>query len=80
MSIDKQTIVGFICDNYNISESDVDGDTDLFSSGILDSFSMLDLVSYVEKTAGIRFGVLDLNLDNISTIEKILNYVAKKTK
>jgi acyl carrier protein len=78
MAIDERQIVKFLCDNFNLSETDFDERTELFATGILDSFSMLDLVAYVEETAGIKFGVLDLNLDNLSTIEKILAYVARK--
>ena len=78
MSIDKGTIKKFLCENFNLAESDLDEKTELFATGILDSFSMLDLVSYIEESAGIKFGILDLNLDNLSTIEKILAYLSKK--
>ncbi len=80
MNIDKGTITRFLCDNFNLSESDFDERTELFATGILDSFSMLDLVSYIEEGAGIKFGILDMNLENLSTIEHILAYISRKGK
>lgn len=71
----KQQIINYIVDTYGIDPSDFDDNTSLFSSGILDSFNMVELVSFVEETAGIRFGVLDLNLDNLDDVGRILRYV-----
>ena len=78
MTIDKQTIITYLSDNFNIEESEVDETTSLFSSRILDSFSMVELVSFIEETAGVKFGVLELNLDNLDTIENIIRFVEKK--
>lgn len=56
----------------------VDGDTLLFSSGVLDSFVMIDLLTFVESAAGIRFGPTDVTLDNLDSLNRILGFVESK--
>ena len=46
---DEQKLRLFICDLVDIDESDLQKDDALFSSGIIDSFNLLDLVSFVEN-------------------------------
>jgi acyl carrier protein len=79
MPINKEQIVTYLSQNFNIEESELDETTSLFSSRILDSFSMVELVSFIEETAGIKFGVLELNLENLDTIQNIMRFVEKKT-
>ena len=49
----------------------------LFSSGLLDSFSMVDLLSFVEDLAGRRIRVVDVNLDNLDSIDRIVALVER---
>jgi acyl carrier protein len=79
MSINKQQIITYLSENFRIEESELDETTSLFSSRILDSFSMVELVTFIEETAGIKFGVLELNLENLDTIQNIIRFVEKKT-
>jgi acyl carrier protein len=51
---------------------------DLFESNILDSFSILELVTNLESNFKIDIPVEDLNLENLSTIRKIAKYVDMK--
>jgi D-alanine--poly(phosphoribitol) ligase subunit 2 len=53
-------------------------DLDLFESDILDSFSILELVTNLESNFKIDIPVEDLNLENLSTIRKIAKYVDMK--
>ncbi len=51
------------------------GDSTLFSSGLLDSVAMLDLIVYVEATAGIEIRPEDVTLDNFDTPDRIVRFV-----
>ncbi len=53
-------------------------DLDLFESNILDSFSILELVTNLESNFKIDIPVEDLNLENLSTIRNIAKYVDMK--
>ena len=41
---------------------------------------MVDLVAWIEGEAGITFGPLDINLDNLDSIERILGFAAKRAQ
>jgi acyl carrier protein len=48
---------------------------DLFRLGVLDSFSLVDLVSVIEEQCGVRVPDADVNPGNFQTLEKIERYV-----
>jgi acyl carrier protein len=60
-----------------VPESSFREDTPLFSSGILDSMNLLDLVRFVESFYGIRIGPADMSLRNLDSIAQIKAYVAR---
>lgn len=49
----------------------------LFSSGRLDSHSMIELLAYLEAAVGRRPAWTDVNLENMDSVEKILRYGAR---
>lgn len=53
-------------------------DDDLFATGILDSFSLVEFISVVEQACAIKVPDADVNPGTFQTIEKIENYVAAR--
>jgi acyl carrier protein len=51
---------------------------DLFRAGVLDSFSLVDLVSLLEDQCGVKIPDADVNPGNFQTIEKIEQYVESR--
>lgn len=76
MSLTYETLIEFLKNKMGVDTSDIEKDTKLFSSGILDSFSMVELVIFIEKSADIKLNPTDLRLDNLDSIERILNFIA----
>ncbi len=76
MSLTYETLIEFLKNKMGLDTSDIEKDTKLFSSGILDSFSMVELVIFIEKSADIKLNPTDLRLDNLDSIERILNFIA----
>jgi acyl carrier protein len=60
-----------------VDTADIADDTLLFSSGVVDSFALVTLISEVEKRAGIRIAPDDVTLDNLDSIDRILSFVAR---
>lgn len=54
-------------------------DESLFDSGLLDSFSLPDMVSALEQAFGIQIPDSDLNPRQFETISRIEAYLACKT-
>lgn len=79
MGLTTEQVLAWLIENDSVEEGEVQHDTLLFSSGIVDSFDMVDLVAWIEETAGITFGPLDLNLDNLDSADRILAFVNAKS-
>lgn len=55
-----------------------DRDDNLIDSGILDSLSTLNLVSYLEEEYDIRIKSEDITLENFGTVEQLAALIEKK--
>ena len=73
----KQQLKDFI-DKALASQADRGGYTDdeaLFSSGRLDSFTMMNLVMYLEQTFGIDFSRIEFDVELVDSIDAIESLV-----
>ena len=53
-------------------------DDDLFKSGVLDSFSLVDFVAVLETACGIKVPDSDILPDNFKNLQTIEGYVAAR--
>jgi len=74
----RTALLEYLADNFDVDMEDIEDDTPLFSSNLLDSFGMIDLVSFIETEAGVKFGALDLHMDNLDSVNQILAFVRTK--
>jgi acyl carrier protein len=76
MTLSKDGLLQFMENKLGVDTSLVDADTPLFSSGIIDSTGMVELIVFVESTSAVKFSPDDITLDNLDSIRRILNFVA----
>lgn len=76
--ISKKKIVEFLQQEANINEDTLSTGTLLFSSGIVDSFSLVSLMSFIEDAGNFRISPADVTLDHFDSIDKIMAYVQQK--
>lgn len=57
----------------------LDDETLLFSSGTVDSFALVRLLTWIEESAEIRVRPLDVTLENFDSVARILAYVARRS-
>ena len=72
-------LFAFLEDDLGVDVQDVDADTPLFSSQLVDSFALVTLMMFLEREAGIRIAPADVNLDNMDTIGRMLAYADRVT-
>ncbi|WP_263723006.1 acyl carrier protein [Albidovulum sediminicola] len=53
----------------------IEPETELFSSGLLDSVLMVGLIMFIEQKCGIQVRAEDVTLDNFDTPARIERYV-----
>ena len=76
----QETVRKFILKQY-LPERDpdiLDASTALMTSGILDSLSVLEVVSFLEDTYGIKVAASEVNLNSMSTLTSIADFVQGK--
>lgn len=54
--------------------ADASGDTELFSSGMLDSVAMLNLIMFVEEATGLEIRADEVTLENFDSPARILHF------
>jgi acyl carrier protein len=59
-------------------KGDLDADTDLLESKILDSFSVVQLVMFIQERFAVEFEAEDLTRANLSTLSSIVTLLDKR--
>jgi acyl carrier protein len=54
-------------------------DDNLFTSGVLDSFTLVDLISVIESDCKIKIPDVDVKAENFKNLKSIKQYIASKT-
>lgn len=75
MSLSQEQLLEFFEYDLGIDVADITNETTLFSSGIIDSFALVSMMTFIETEANIRIGPADVTLENLDTIQRVLDYV-----
>ncbi len=75
MGLTRDSLMTCLAERLGVDTADVDDDTQLFSTGLLDSFSMVELIMFVEEQAGIQFDPGDISLEHLGSVSQIMQYV-----
>ncbi|MBF0622081.1 MAG: acyl carrier protein [Magnetococcales bacterium] len=80
MSDIRNRILTFLDDELGMDLDEVQPDTLLFSSGMIDSFSLVTLMTFLEENFGFRISPDDVTLDNLDSVERIEGFIGKSTE
>ncbi len=78
MALTHDELVQFLDTELGVDTADISRETELFSSGIIDSFALVTLITFIEKQCSFRVSPVEVNLDNMDSIDRILTYVDRK--
>jgi acyl carrier protein len=78
MPITQQSILQFLCTEFDIDPTDFDGNTTLISSGIIDSLGVIHFVEFISKSAGIQVDASEVRLNNLDTMNLVQDFVVRK--
>ena len=79
MAFNREQMLGYFSDNFGMDIDDIDDDTLLFTEGYLDSFSIVEVVVYLETTAEISINPSEVNLENLDSIGRMISFIEAKT-
>ena len=78
MGLSKELLLGFMQEKLGVDTTDLDEDTRLFSSGVIDSVGMVQLIVFVESEGNVKFSPDYITLDHLDSIGCILRFVAER--
>ncbi len=79
MALGRDELVTFLKDSLDVDMDELADDAPLFSSGEIDSFSLVSLIEFVEKQCGFRVKPTEVSLDNMDSVERLMAYINRKT-
>lgn len=71
----KTSLRHVLLTRFGVKKAGFTDDTKLFSEGLLDSLSVMELVSFVESETGCVIAPTEIVLENFDTIERIVSFV-----
>ncbi len=74
MTLTAADLTGFMQEELGIDTDDVDSSSLLFTSGIVDSFSLVSLVTFIERQCGFTVQPDDVTLENLDSIQRIVDF------
>jgi acyl carrier protein len=78
MALSKELLLSFMEGKLGVDTTDLDEDSCLFSSGVVDSVGMVQLIALVEAEGNVKFSPDDITLDHLDSIGRILRFVADR--
>jgi len=78
----RDTIRAMVESNLNIFNSDVQfsDDDNIFRKGFVDSLFAVQLIAYLEAEFGIKVANKDLDINNFSSVNKMVSFVERKRR
>lgn len=78
MPLAREKLVRWLTEHAPVDAAQLGDDAKLFSSSLIDSFVMVDLLLFLEQETGAPIPTGDVNLDNLDTVGSILAYCARR--
>lgn len=74
----REILMNFICRNFMVEEDEFNLEESLIDQGIIDSFGLLEIATFIKKEFGVETSQDDMNRENFGSFERILLYCSAK--
>jgi acyl carrier protein len=75
----NQQVRAFVTSNFYVADpTTLDDKASLLDRGIIDSTGVLEVIFFIEETFGITVEDSEMLPDNLDSIERISNFIARK--
>ncbi len=75
----KEQIRNFVTSNFYVADpASLADEASLLDQGVIDSTGVLEVILFIEETFGISVEDSEMLPDNLDSIERISNFVARK--
>ena len=74
----QERLLEFISRNFMVERSDIDIEKSLVDEGIIDSFGLIEISSFMEAEYGILVDEDDMNRDNFGSVVKMVEFINRR--
>lgn len=74
----RSQLLEFIVDNYMVDLDEIPLDKSLIDEGIIDSFGLVEIASFLEKIFAIKIAEDDMVRENFGSVNKLIAFVERK--
>lgn len=78
MALSFEDFRRFLIDELGVEDDNLAGNTPLFSSGVIDSFSLVTLMTFIENSGEVSILPSDVTLENFDSIDRITQFISQK--
>ncbi|WP_139163848.1 acyl carrier protein [Desulfoluna spongiiphila] len=75
----QEALLEFITRNFMVERSDIKLDLSMIDEGIIDSFGLVEIVTFMESAFDMEVADDDMNRDNFGSVLKIVDYIHRQT-
>lgn len=70
-------LLDFICKNFSVEREDIDLDKSLVDEGIIDSFGLIEIASYLETEFSVSVKQDNMTRENFGSANRIVNFIER---
>ncbi|MCP3933657.1 MAG: acyl carrier protein [Bacteroidetes bacterium] len=74
----KERLLGFIIRNFMVEKEAINLDKSLIDEGIIDSFGLIEIASFLEEEFSMEVNEDDMNRDNFGSVDRIIDFIYKQ--
>lgn len=78
MALTSDALLDYFETKLRLDRTKLGSDTSLLQSGLIDSFAMVEVVTFIEASCRIKMKPSDVSLDNLDSIDRILAFIASR--
>lgn len=78
MAEDSKLLKDYLLKNIIKNKKTIDDNEPLFSTGLIDSFGMLDLLFFIKEQFGVNIEDYEIIDNNVNTLNDLTNIIAEK--
>ncbi len=74
----KEKLLSFIIRNFMVEKEAINLDKSLIDEGIIDSFGLIEIASFLEEEFSMEVNEDDMNRDNFGSVDRIIDFIYKQ--
>ena len=73
-----EKMLGFITRHFMVEREEIDLDKSMIDEGIIDSFGLVEIATFMENEFGMEIAESQMIRDNFGSVNKIVRFVARE--